>query len=773
MRTSAAAELLALPLVLALALSTAPGCGDDNGQGNDNQTDAGVDAAPPNYDPLPPVLGTRSTEPLDCTGAYVLPAELTGADGLGHHGWTLEDLTFQRNWGVPSNFVNAWLSDNFDNAPSLRVRPWLVPEAGSCYQQGLAAESAGAAGGTPVLGGVLEHVTAFSHSDTPYDALVMDRYTAPDYDLSEPTVLVRAIRGLWELPNQLPEAPQTAAWDAGLQQHLARLSDGYPPALNEAVAELVLALGEAYLLKWQAVSATDPTLLQQIYNGFQNENYASPANGALSPQIGSVNEIIAQFAPDYDRSLITAAALRLVDAADRCRQTLAGIGPFDATPLDLLTPHGRILLRTTDSDDEYNAEDLADAVLVIDLAGNDVYHGRYAATHELWMSGSVLIDLAGDDLYSPEAVDVEDASQPAIAVFQRELAMTQGFGLFGVGVLLDDAGDDVYRASALAQGSGAFGVGVLLDRQGTDTYRLGSQGQGTGLFGIGLAVDAAGDDDWGAYNQAQGVGKPEGVGLLLDLDGHDRYVGYYVTDGSALPEPGYAGYFPTSYSDSEGRAHNMSVVQGVGWGYRHEWLDDQTLWRGGFGALVDLGEGNDEHYADCMAMGQGFVYGFGFLYDGGGDDVYRGFWWGQGASAHMGVSLLLEEDGDDDHWMSRLSGGYGYDYSVGWVIDHGGNDTYGGQMNYGRAYAWAMTFWLNIGGDDVYNAGWAQANPGFGYVDDGIGTMHLLGAFLDLGGGNDVYNTGWPGVGNDTEWYSLPTGDGTNPDNHKGIGIDR
>ncbi len=760
-------------LILLICSVPITGCGDDSGGDNNNTLDAGVDAAPPNYDPLPPVLGTQSTEPVDCTGAYALPEELTGTSGLAHHGWTLDDLAFTRHWGVPTKFENKWLSNNLNNAPSLRVRPWLVPEAGTCYQQGLQDLSADAAAGTAVLHGVLQYMTAFSHSHTPYDELAMDRYTAPSYDLSEPTVLVRAIRGLWELPNALPDAPDTVAWDSNLQQYVAQRASLYPQAFNEAVAELLLAMGEAYLLKWQAVSAVAPDQLQQIFNGFKNENYASPSNGALSPQLGAVNELIAQLAPDFDRSLMVSAALRVVDAADRCRQTLATLGPVDATELDLLTAHGRILLRTTDSDDEYSVEQLADAVLVIDMAGNDVYHGQYAATHELWMSASVLIDLAGDDLYSPEAVDVEDASQPALAVFNRNVAFTQGLGLFGVGVLLDDAGDDVYRASALAQGSGAFGVGVLFDRQGQDTYRLGSQGQGTGFFGIGLALDAAGDDDYGAYNQAQGVGKPEGHGLLLDLDGHDRYVGYYVTDGSALPEPGYAGYFPTSYTDSEGRAHNMSVVQGVGWGYRHEWLDDQTLWRGGFGALVDLGEGDDDHYADCMAIGQGFVFGFGFLFDGGGDDIYRGFWWGQGASAHMGISLIIEEDGNDDHWMPRLSGGYGYDYSVGWLIDHGGNDTYGGQMNYGRAYAWSMTFMLNIGGDDVYNAGWAQSNPGFGYVDDGIGVMHLLGAFLDLGGGNDTYNTHWPGVGNNTEWYTLPTGDSTNPDNHKGIGIDR
>jgi hypothetical protein len=201
-------------------LGTLAACGGGGGGSNGNQADAGVDAAPPNYAALPPVLGVRSSEPLDCAGAYELPTELTGPDGLGHHGWSLEDLTFQRSWPVPSAFPNAWLSDNLDTAPSLRVRPWLVPEAGACYQQGLAARSAGAAVGTPVLGAVLEHMTAFSHSHTAYDALVMDRYTPHGYDLSEPTVLVRVLRGLWELPNQLPDAPQTAAWDDNVHRGL-------------------------------------------------------------------------------------------------------------------------------------------------------------------------------------------------------------------------------------------------------------------------------------------------------------------------------------------------------------------------------------------------------------------------------------------------------------------------------------------------------------------------------------------------------------------------
>lgn len=760
-------------LVASLLMVLSLGCGDDSGT-NDNGLDAGADAALPIDDtPLSPALGSFSTEPVDCTGAYELPPEFTGPDGLGHHGWTLEDLTFSLAWTIPNTFENDWLSRNDNSVPSMRVRPWLVPEAGYCYQEELAASTQGAAAGASVLGALLRHMTAFSHPETGYDALERDVYTSPAYDLGGRGALLRAIRGLWELPNALPDAPETVGWDAALRAYLEERIELYPEELDRAVARLVLALGEAYLIKWQALSAGDPWGFKRIFDAFQVENYAANRNAYVSPQIGTVTDDILEHAPTLNLRRFYAAALAVVDAADRCREALQGVLPFASPRMDLLTSHGRILIDTTGEDNTYSAEELADAVLVIDLGGNDIYHGRYAATHEFWMSASVLIDVAGDDQYTPEAADIEDASTLASDAFDKDHGFTQGCGLFGVGVLLDAAGNDRYTASVHAQGNGAFGVGVLYDQQGIDSYRLGTSGQGTGYFGIGLALDAEGDDYYGAYTVGQGVGKPAGHGLLLDLDGHDTYIGYYVTDGSHLAPPGFNDYSASAYSDSEGRSHNMSVVQGVGWGFRGDWFTDEVNWMGGFGALVDLGDGDDEHYADCMAMGQGFVYGFGFLYDGGGNDKYRTFWWGPAAAAHMGVGLLIEEDGDDDFHVSRLSGGYGYDCGVGWTLDLGGNDTYSGQFNYGRAYTWGMTFMINIGGDDVYNADASFHDPGFGYVDTGLDFAKLIGVFMDLGGGNDVYNTGWPGIGNNSTWYITPVGDGTSVANHKGIGIDQ
>ena len=174
-----------------------------------------------------------------------------------------------------------------------------------------------------------------------------------------------------------------------------------------------------------------------------------------------------------------------------------------------------------------------------------------------------------------------------------------------------------------------------------------------------------------------------------------------------------------------------------------------------------------------MAQGQGFVYGFGYLYDGGGDDLYHTFWWGPAASAHMGVSLMVEEGGNDEIDVVALSGGYGYDSSVGWVLDHGGDDTYNGQFNYGRAYTYGLTFMINTGGDDTYNADEAQGGPRFGIVDSGDMGQNLIGVFMDLGGGTDTYVNASEHVVNDAVWYNEPTGSNVDAQWHKGIGMDR
>ncbi len=113
-------------------------------------------------------------------------------------------------------------------------------------------------------------------------------------------------------------------------------------------------------------------------------------------------------------------------------------------------------------------------------------------------------------------------------------------GLFGVGLLIDSDGDDVYSATDRAQGlSTPFGntfeqiavplipflggVGILADAGGNDRYTVatGAQGQGFGDAGIGMLIDGDGNDDY--RGGSQGQGRNAGLGLLVDLGGDDDY----------------------------------------------------------------------------------------------------------------------------------------------------------------------------------------------------------------------------------------------------------
>lgn len=776
-----------VPLAAALgcAMLPGPGCGggegpstdDDGVDGEDDGEDDGEEESddggePSSLDPIVPELPEAVTLPVDCAGAYQLPDELTGPDGLGHHGWSAADVVMTDDWPVPTRFDNNWISDVDDSSPSLRVRPLVVPEAGHCYQQRIeaAADGPGAGRGAAVLRGA----SAFSHPELHYDELAEDAYVRASYDLEDQTALVRALRGLLELDNPLAGAPAGDGWSPALGDELLGATADYPPAFAQALADLVVAIGEAHLLTRQALAGADLEAHQRIFNQFLVESYTTVQNSLDSPSGGTVIADMIEHAEEVDLHQLQLAAQLLTRAAEGVRD--AAPDPFASPGINLSTPHGRILISTDGSDDTYDQARLAGTALVIDLGGEDSYDGQYAATPQWWMSAGVLIDVRGDDRYGPGTPDIESHETQAANAFDIQHGVTQASGLYGVGVLVDGEGDDTYAASVYGQGSGTFGVGALLDRSGTDEYRLGLMGQGAGYFGSGLLLDEAGSDRYGVYTLGQGAGKPAGHGVLLDMGGDDVYIGYYNDHEPHLPGPAYPNHYGLdgswAYNDGT-QAHYMSLCQGVGWGYRGDWFGPAVSWMGGMGALLDLGDGKDEHYADTFSMGQGFMYGFGFLYDGGGDDKYRSFWWGPAASAHMGVGLLIEAGGNDDSFVTRASAGFGYDYGNAWLIDEGGNDRYGGQWHYGEGFTWGMGFFIDHAGDDVYNAEQVRNDPRYGFVRKAKSGMNLIGAFLDLGGGIDEYNTAVEGIGDGQNWYLEPAGDDADPSLHKGIGIDR
>jgi hypothetical protein len=155
----------------------------------------------------------------------------------------------------------------------------------------------------------------------------------------------------------------------------------------------------------------------------------------------------------------------------------------------------------------------------------------------------VLLDRSGSDIYQVGGL-VPDFRDSAKAT--ESLGQGFGFGVRpekglhgvpgGIGMLIDEEGDDIYSADYFAQGAAYFyGLGILSDLSGNDQYFSGRYSQGAGIHSaVGVLADHRGNDFYYAsFGVGQGMGHDFGVGVLEDDAGDDRYVGGTLTQGAA------------------------------------------------------------------------------------------------------------------------------------------------------------------------------------------------------------------------------------------------
>ncbi|HVT11280.1 MAG TPA: hypothetical protein VHE55_03360 [Fimbriimonadaceae bacterium] len=231
-------------------------------------------------------------------------------------------------------------------------------------------------------------------------------------------------------------------------------------------------------------------------------------------------------------------------------------------------------------DDQYDAYQDSEgfgmfgAGILEDDAGKDVYRG-FIQVQGCGQTGGVgyLVDRSGDDQYVAED-QVIDFPSPQSA--QHNVSMAQGAGngrradylegeslAGGVGILYDQAGNDIYSSAVFGQGVGYWmGVGALWDDAGNDLYngmwyvqgaaahfaigyledQQGADGyvatmnmaQGAGHdFSIGMLLDHAGDDTYKAPNLSLGAGNANGMGVFVDFAGNDKYDSSGITLGKA------------------------------------------------------------------------------------------------------------------------------------------------------------------------------------------------------------------------------------------------
>ncbi len=217
---------------------------------------------------------------------------------------------------------------------------------------------------------------------------------------------------------------------------------------------------------------------------------------------------------------------------------------------------------------------------------------------ECVISEALLVDTAGDDTYGHmEPPDPHlDGLCTADPLVRR--VITGGVGSWGVGILLDGGGDDVYLGKSITLGAGHFGgVGMLIDESGDDRYSAIRLATGFGtLFGLGVFHDVAGNDTYSYYLPG-----------ALDPQAEDRTLGA----GGALDTGGTC--------DKVSRWQEGSgFLGGVGVFFDDAGRDNYQV---ASPTLHEPGASNLLRSTGSLGFGDG---GFGLFVDGAGADTYTG-----------------------------------------------------------------------------------------------------------------------------------------------------
>ncbi len=543
--------------------------------------------------------------------------------------------------------------------------------------------------------------------------------------------LLRAFKDLGEKDLAAAEVKPAADLAAAVAALGAAMTSGEAKPVDgkehKSELETVPAAARPFLIRLLAAVAAAVRERQAAFSKISEEEwvqlrqYGSQFNTGVPPQVQM--QFFTGIHARIDRRRIFSAALAVAAALDNLRAFRDDMAKVTGKPqfhVVIETPPGRVEFGGW-GDDTYAEE----ALFILDFGGNDTYGNSAGGTLYTPAKTSILVDLAGDDAYeNPEG-------------------LAQGSGMYGVGMLVDCAGRDKYKAGKVSQGSGHAGAGVLWDWSGDDTYTAAMMSQGTGFQGAGLLRDDEGVDEYSVGFCGQGFGTTQGMGVLQDLAGDDTYrAGGYQSD------------------TARDKTHFISMAQGFGNGHRAESLD--LCSSGGIGLLADA-SGSDTYVCDIFGQGCAYWYSIGALLDGSGDDLYLVYNYGQGAGIHMAAGLLMDFSGNDRYEGGYHALGHSLDRSVGWFLDFEGSDLYkslSDSDSQGAAVKpLAVAFFVDFCGDDVYRNGIP------GYVrepDEESKGLWPKAFFLDLGG-KDRY---FPARGDAKDG-------GTWKNNRYGYGVDR
>lgn len=216
----------------------------------------------------------------------------------------------------------------------------------------------------------------------------------------------------------------------------------------------------------------------------------------------------------------------------------------------------------------------------------------YAGTGGL----GLLINTHGDDSYKCQG-KLPDLARDRVLRHREPhfISMCQGFSFGnrpsasgGIGILIDNLGNDHYVSDIFGQGSAYwFGLGMLIDVNGNDKYKAFEHAQGESLhLAAGLLHDISGDDSYTAFEHSQGTGIDRSIGILVDQQGNDKYTAVKESQGAGI-KPFGAGIL----IDSVGR--DLYSAKSFSQGYAKPLNKKFPAFQMPVGILLDL-EGIDE-----------------------------------------------------------------------------------------------------------------------------------------------------------------------------------
>jgi hypothetical protein len=409
---------------------------------------------------------------------------------------------------------------------------------------------------------------------------------------------------------------------------LGPLPDETPDSIRDILEILIGAIDESNRCVHQALAKLSPSERREIIEGLPIMCAADKSVhfGFTTKQEVSQDRMLALLGR-VDLPAIRASGARLshvVETQLPLLKKLASTTRFEKSMRFVVCGY-RVELSS--DDDAVHAS--RDTNLFIGFGDRNHFTGRFGAGIGY---SSILIDCGNQSYY-----DVPDLSV--------------GVGVLGVGLAYTTGQGDVFNGKSVCFGAGLAGVGGFSHEGSDASFRTGPLSEGFGCFGEGLLIDNGDRDVFSGRSFCQGAARTGGIGWLVELGAQDRYdsEGYAEIEGKMGTISNSQGCAAGFGSDDGLLSGGLGIVTTTGPGQSYVGglrCQAAATW-GGVASIADLGHGSthngiqeDQGYANHEAAT--------FLYAMGGYGSYTTkFGTCEACASDSSVAFVMDRRGHD------------------------------------------------------------------------------------------------------------------------------